>query len=60
LVGCVGDAVAVEDLDDEGNEGEGGDYPAGVDGRVVGGVVEGAAEDVVVCWFEERAGWGWC
>jgi hypothetical protein len=58
LVDAVGDAVAVEDLDDEGDEGEGGDDAAWVDGGVVGRVVEDAAEDVVVCEFEEGAGWG--
>ena len=56
LVGVVGHAVAVEGLDDEGDEGEGGDDAARVDGGVVGGVVEDAAEDVVVCEFEDGAG----
>lgn len=59
LVHGVGDAVAVEDFDEEGDEGEGGEDAARVDRGVVGRVVEDAAEGGVVCEFEEGAGlWG--
>lgn len=50
-------APAVEALDDEGEEGKGGEDAAGVEGGVVGDVVEEAAEDVVVGELEEGA-WG--
>lgn len=45
----VGDAEGVEDLDRGGEGSEGGEHAAGVDWREVRDVVEGAAEDVVVC-----------
>lgn len=56
LVGGVGYAVAVEDFDHKGNESEGADDTTGMNGGVVRGVVEDAAEDVVVGKFEEGTG----
>jgi hypothetical protein len=55
LVGGVGGAPSVEGLDDAGDEGEGAEDAARVDGGVVGDVVEDSAEDVVVLELEERS-----
>ena len=53
LIGGVSYSVAIEDFNHKGDESECGDNTARVDGGVVGGVVEDAAEDVVVGEFKE-------
>ena len=57
-VGDVGAGDAGENADEDVDAEEGGDDAAGVEGRVVGDVVEEAAEDEVVGAFVDGAGEG--
>lgn len=54
-VGGPGDAHAVEDFDDGGEQAEGGECATWVDGGAVGDVVQHAPEDVVVCQLKDWA-----
>jgi hypothetical protein len=47
-------SVAVQGFDDTGDCAEGSEDAAGVDGRVVGDVIENTGEDEVICQFVQR------
>lgn len=46
----------IESLHDAGEEAEGCDYPARIEGRVIGHVVENSSENHIVCELIQR----WC